>query len=304
MITNRTATGGSWAALDPKDGVILWQTADPQVETLPAPLGVVGVWDLAPVSVANGVLYAASMAKPMPTPENPAPKQMFALDAATGKVLWQFAAAGSVNAGPAVVDGSVYWGSGYSRSVWRQWQQPVLRVQHQRKVAVAAIGVRHRGSFDRCLTPTAPLTKTGRHAEPACDMMIDAFRTDDSNRKGDHLITRPISISPTPRASRINPLPPTGRPTHGPDRAHPRRTEPRLHPGCGEREVFFHRTDTTWGTFNTLVVGDVVAFELIEDRVSGPRATRVRRGSSARPARARNCQLRLTSANSRAPARG
>jgi cold shock CspA family protein len=44
------------------------------------------------------------------------------------------------------------------------------------------------------------------------------------------------------------------------------------------REVFFHRSDTSWGTFNTLLVGDTVAFELIEDRVSGPRATAVRRG--------------------------
>jgi cold shock CspA family protein len=43
------------------------------------------------------------------------------------------------------------------------------------------------------------------------------------------------------------------------------------------RQVFFHRSDTSWGTFNTLLVGDAVAFELIEDRVSGPRATAVRR---------------------------
>ena len=109
VISNTTATGGSWAALDPTDGVILWQTADPQVETL-AGLGVVGVWDLAPVTVANGVVYASSMAK-LATQN-----QMFALDAATGAILWQFGAGSSVNAGPAVVDGSVYWGSGYSRS--------------------------------------------------------------------------------------------------------------------------------------------------------------------------------------------
>jgi cold shock CspA family protein len=46
---------------------------------------------------------------------------------------------------------------------------------------------------------------------------------------------------------------------------------------AGGREVFFHRSDVTEGTFNALAVGDVVAFELIEDRVSGPRATRVRK---------------------------
>jgi len=57
------------------------------------------------------------------------------------------------------------------------------------------------------------------------------------------------------------------------------------------REVFFHRTDTTWGTFNTLLVGDTVAFELIEDRVSGPRATRVRKESLGRPARAQKLSV-------------
>src|SRR5262249_55622497 len=62
VLTNQTATGGSWAALDPASGTILWQTADPQVETLPG-TGVVGVWDLAPVTVANGVVYVSSMAK-------------------------------------------------------------------------------------------------------------------------------------------------------------------------------------------------------------------------------------------------
>jgi polyvinyl alcohol dehydrogenase (cytochrome) len=109
VISNVTATGGSWAALDPMTGKILWQTADPQVETLPG-LGTVGVWDLAPVTVANGVLYASSMAKLA------SQDQMFALDAATGAILWQFGALSSVNSGPAVVNGPVYWGSGYSRS--------------------------------------------------------------------------------------------------------------------------------------------------------------------------------------------
>jgi len=108
-LTTTRVTGGSWAALDPISGRILWQTADPQVETLSG-LGVVGVWDLAPVTVANGVLYAGSMAKVANQ------KQMFALDAATGAILWQFSAGSSVNSGPAVVNGTVYWGSGYSRS--------------------------------------------------------------------------------------------------------------------------------------------------------------------------------------------
>jgi polyvinyl alcohol dehydrogenase (cytochrome) len=109
VLTNTAVTGGSWAALDPFTGRILWQTADPQVETLPG-VGAVGVWDLAPVTVAHGVLYAASMAK------QAFQNQMFALDDATGEILWQFGAGSSVNAGPAVVDGTVYWGAGYARS--------------------------------------------------------------------------------------------------------------------------------------------------------------------------------------------
>ena len=75
-LTSTSVTGGSWMALDPATGKILWQVADPQTETLPAPTGTVGVWDLAPVTVANGVVYTASMAK--------SGNEMYALGAATG----------------------------------------------------------------------------------------------------------------------------------------------------------------------------------------------------------------------------
>ena len=105
-LTNTTATGGSWAALDPETGKIIWQTADPQTETVGQQT--VGVWDLAPVSAANGVVYAASMAK--------GGNEFYALDAATGQILWARPAGSSVNSGPAIVNRSVYWGSGYSRS--------------------------------------------------------------------------------------------------------------------------------------------------------------------------------------------
>jgi polyvinyl alcohol dehydrogenase (cytochrome) len=89
-------TGGSWAALDPATGRILWQTADPA-----------GAYDLAPVTSANGVVFASSMA--------PTGNQLYALDAATGAILWRFAVGSSVNSGPSVVDGTVYWGTGYAR---------------------------------------------------------------------------------------------------------------------------------------------------------------------------------------------
>lgn len=89
-----TVTGGAWTALDPVNGAVLWQTPDPQ-----------GSIDMGYVSAANGVVYAGSGAG--------SGNNMYALDARTGAVLWGFASGGSVVAGAAVVNGSVYWGSGY-----------------------------------------------------------------------------------------------------------------------------------------------------------------------------------------------
>ena len=43
-----------------------------------------------------------------------------------------------------------------------------------------------------------------------------------------------------------------------------------------DRDVFFHRADTR-DEFKGYEIGDVVTFELLEDRLSGPRAIRVRR---------------------------
>ncbi|GAC1350908.1 MAG: hypothetical protein NVSMB27_37960 [Ktedonobacteraceae bacterium] len=93
--SGQTATAGSWSALDAATGKILWQTADP-----------LGAIDTAAVTVANGVLYAGSM---------DSAGHMYALDTTSGHILWNFASGGSVNAGAAIVDGVVYWGSGYKR---------------------------------------------------------------------------------------------------------------------------------------------------------------------------------------------
>jgi polyvinyl alcohol dehydrogenase (cytochrome) len=93
LINGTTITWGAWSALDPVTGKIIWQTADP-AQAL----------DMGSVSVANGVLYAPSFSG-----------NMHALDAATGKVLWTFASGGSVLDGPSIVDGTVYWGSGYKK---------------------------------------------------------------------------------------------------------------------------------------------------------------------------------------------
>lgn len=57
------------------------------------------------MTTANGVVYAGSTAT---TGDN-----MYALDAATGAIRWRFPSGGPVIAGAAVVNGSVYWGSGY-----------------------------------------------------------------------------------------------------------------------------------------------------------------------------------------------
>lgn len=90
----QTITSGSWTALDPATGAILWQTPDPQ-----------SVPDSGFVSVANGVAYAGSNAA---TGTN-----MYGLDASTGSILWSFASGGEVRSGAAIVGAKVYWGSGY-----------------------------------------------------------------------------------------------------------------------------------------------------------------------------------------------
>jgi polyvinyl alcohol dehydrogenase (cytochrome) len=100
---------GSWGALDPATGNILWQTATPGACSPSIPSVAQGCMGLGPASVANGVVYAGSM------DVNPTNPTMFAMDASTGKILWSFAAGGSVIAAPAIVGNTVYWGSGYGR---------------------------------------------------------------------------------------------------------------------------------------------------------------------------------------------
>jgi polyvinyl alcohol dehydrogenase (cytochrome) len=84
--------GGSWAALDAVTGTILWQVPTPQ-----------NAMGLGPMTVADHVVFAPSMSG-----------DMVALDSATGATLWSYHANGSVVAGPAIVNGVVYWGTGYS----------------------------------------------------------------------------------------------------------------------------------------------------------------------------------------------
>lgn len=93
----QSVAGGSWSALDPATGAVKWQTATPDSGAA-----------LSAVSEAGGVVFGGSMDPSATDPD------MFALDAATGQILWSFPAGSSVNAAPAIVGGTVYWGSGYS----------------------------------------------------------------------------------------------------------------------------------------------------------------------------------------------
>jgi polyvinyl alcohol dehydrogenase (cytochrome) len=89
----RTTRGGLWTALDAATGKILWQTADPQGSNY--------ITD-GFVSGANGVVYAGSSGG-----------NFYAMDARTGQIKWTFPSGGAVWSGAAIVDGTVYWGSGY-----------------------------------------------------------------------------------------------------------------------------------------------------------------------------------------------
>jgi len=108
---------GYWSALDPATGQELWRTYDTGtgIGGEPCPFfpgctwGAVGIGfgysAQGPVSVANGVVYACSL--------NPVGANMYALDAATGQIMWSFASGSSCLGGAAIANGTVYWGTGY-----------------------------------------------------------------------------------------------------------------------------------------------------------------------------------------------
>ena len=62
---------------------------------------------IGPATAARGVVYVGSI------DTNASDPTMFALNAATGQILWSFVAGSPVNAAPAIVGNSLYWGSGY-----------------------------------------------------------------------------------------------------------------------------------------------------------------------------------------------
>jgi polyvinyl alcohol dehydrogenase (cytochrome) len=114
LADGRVTRGGTWAALDPATGTILWETPVPQGLALANATTdeLIEAWPLAwsSLTVANGVVFAGVGSR------DPTVPTMFALDAATGEILWQFASGAAVISSPAVVDGWVYWGIGYGQN--------------------------------------------------------------------------------------------------------------------------------------------------------------------------------------------
>jgi polyvinyl alcohol dehydrogenase (cytochrome) len=89
----QTINYSSFGALDAATGHILWQVPEPH-----------GGQAIGPATTANGIVYVGALNG-----------YMYALNALTGAVLWQYQGAGSSNAGPAIVDGKLFWGNGYKQ---------------------------------------------------------------------------------------------------------------------------------------------------------------------------------------------
>lgn len=105
MPDGSVVTNGIWSGLDAVTGDILWQTAPPHGGSSPGPVNAGST--SGPVTTANGVVFGCSL-----DPNG----YMYALNAATGAVLWEFPSGGSCLSGAAISNGTVFWGSGYSNS--------------------------------------------------------------------------------------------------------------------------------------------------------------------------------------------
>jgi len=96
LVNGQQITWGFWSAFDAATGKVLWQTPDPTPGTM----------DESALSVANGVVYAGSF---------DSSGHMYALNSANGQILWSYASGGSVIGSPSIVNGNLFWGSGYTR---------------------------------------------------------------------------------------------------------------------------------------------------------------------------------------------
>ena len=87
-------TAGVWSGIAAATGALLWQTTPPH-----------GGSTSGPATTANGVVFGCAL---------DAQGHMYALNGATGAVLWEFASGGSCLSGAAISQGRLFWGSGYS----------------------------------------------------------------------------------------------------------------------------------------------------------------------------------------------
>ncbi len=110
LLSGATTNGGFWAALDKNTGKILWQTPTilPAVNGSgnripPPPASGAPATGGGSVSVAAGVMYREDNSG-----------DFVALNAVTGQVLRTFNSGGAGISAPSIVDGVLYWASGYS----------------------------------------------------------------------------------------------------------------------------------------------------------------------------------------------
>jgi polyvinyl alcohol dehydrogenase (cytochrome) len=95
LANGQTVYSGGWAAVDAATGKIKWTTPDPY-----------GSRAEGAVTLANGVVFGCNMQG-----------TMFALNAKSGAQLWQYqlGTPNACTAGAAIVNGTVFWGSGDGR---------------------------------------------------------------------------------------------------------------------------------------------------------------------------------------------
>jgi polyvinyl alcohol dehydrogenase (cytochrome) len=96
LANGQTVYSGGWAAVDAATGKIKWTTPDPY-----------GSRAEGPVTLANGVVFGCNMQG-----------TMFALNAKSGAQLWHYplTTRNACTAGAAIVNGTVFWGSGDGRA--------------------------------------------------------------------------------------------------------------------------------------------------------------------------------------------
>ncbi|XP_071688744.1 uncharacterized protein [Rutidosis leptorrhynchoides] len=91
--SNNTTKSGGWVSIDATTGNVLWSTENPSKATATGP-----------VSLANNVLFAGSTNGTGP---------IYAMSAATGKILWSYNTGATVYGGLSISNGCVYVGNGY-----------------------------------------------------------------------------------------------------------------------------------------------------------------------------------------------